>query len=154
MLSSRLIHGNYHAPMEEALERGIKALGPGIWTWIWPKITPYHNLLALIRLRRSCSLPNCSSIQANTLKGLPFPDNTFDYVFQRYACCVTGWIWCIFSWYSSYLTTHWVDYPVLDVYAIDYSYSCLQKDWAVVTKSSSALLNLEVRLMLEFDFNL
>lgn len=27
--------------------------------------------------------PNCSFVQANTVAGLPFPDDTFDYVFQR-----------------------------------------------------------------------
>ncbi|RUS15570.1 hypothetical protein BC937DRAFT_92282 [Endogone sp. FLAS-F59071] len=73
--------------MEEALEKGIDTgCGPRIWTLDMAKDYPLSQFVGIDATKvfpMSCSLPNCSFIQANTLKGLPFPDNTFDYVFQR-----------------------------------------------------------------------
>ncbi|RUS25224.1 S-adenosyl-L-methionine-dependent methyltransferase [Jimgerdemannia flammicorona] len=86
-----LVHGNYHAPMDEALERGIRVLdvgcGPGKWTLEMAQDYPASQFTGTDKapvFPRNPPLPNCRYIQADTLKGLPFADNTFDYVFQRF----------------------------------------------------------------------
>ncbi|RUS18044.1 S-adenosyl-L-methionine-dependent methyltransferase [Endogone sp. FLAS-F59071] len=87
---SLIVHGNYNAPMEDALQRGIKVLdvgcGSGRWTLDMAKDYPASDFtgtdIAHAFLKTNVP-PNCKFIQVDTLKGLPFPDNTFDYVFQR-----------------------------------------------------------------------
>lgn len=76
--------------MEEALEHGIKVLdigcGPGKWTLEMAKDFPASRFTGTDRapvFPKSSPYSNCRFLQADTLKGLPFADNTFDYVFQR-----------------------------------------------------------------------
>lgn len=85
--------------MEDALSDGIKvcdvSCGVGIWTmemardfpastFVGTDLAEYAGKLEVIEYRgREDVPPNCSFLVANTLEGLPFPDDTFDYVFQR-----------------------------------------------------------------------
>ncbi|RUO96852.1 S-adenosyl-L-methionine-dependent methyltransferase, partial [Jimgerdemannia flammicorona] len=80
--------GNFTAPMDEKLERGIKVLdvGCGSGTWIlelsadFPK--SHFTGSDILDTERNHTRPNVTFIVADTL-GLPFEDNTFDYVMQR-----------------------------------------------------------------------
>ncbi|RUS21719.1 S-adenosyl-L-methionine-dependent methyltransferase [Endogone sp. FLAS-F59071] len=86
-----LQHGNYNAPIEDNFINGIKALdvgcGSGRWTVDMAEDYPASHFTGIDIV--SDILPktgypeNCTFMQANTLKGLPFEDNTFDFVFQR-----------------------------------------------------------------------
>ncbi|RUS22083.1 S-adenosyl-L-methionine-dependent methyltransferase [Endogone sp. FLAS-F59071] len=86
-----LFNGNYNAPLEEALRRGIRVLdagcGSGIWTLEMSKHYPASQFIGTDFRRHilpnSPLPPNCLFLDADTVKGLPFSDNTFDFVFQR-----------------------------------------------------------------------
>jgi len=85
-----MFQGNFRANIQDGLDRGIKVLdvgcGPGSWTL--EMATDYPNSLFigtdLADVYPSAITPrNCEFVKANTITGLPFQDNTFDYVYQR-----------------------------------------------------------------------
>ncbi|RUP48898.1 S-adenosyl-L-methionine-dependent methyltransferase [Jimgerdemannia flammicorona] len=88
-----LVHGNFNAPVEEDLERGINVLdmGCGSGRWVLDMAVDYPNstftgidMAEVFPVDPDDIPPNARFMIANTLKGLPFPDETFDYVFQRF----------------------------------------------------------------------
>ncbi|RUP42898.1 S-adenosyl-L-methionine-dependent methyltransferase [Jimgerdemannia flammicorona] len=87
-----LVHGNYSAPVEEALERGgMKVLdagcGAGNWSLDMAKDYPKCHFTGTDKANvfpKAELPPNCEFFQADTVRGLPFADNTFDYVYQRF----------------------------------------------------------------------
>ncbi|RUS21717.1 LOW QUALITY PROTEIN: S-adenosyl-L-methionine-dependent methyltransferase [Endogone sp. FLAS-F59071] len=88
----QLMHGNFSAPVEELLEEGIKVLDVGCGTgcWVIEMARDFPNS-TFIGVDFSNIFPspdeipsNASFIEGNTLNRLPFADDTFDYVYQRY----------------------------------------------------------------------
>ncbi|RUS19948.1 S-adenosyl-L-methionine-dependent methyltransferase [Endogone sp. FLAS-F59071] len=86
-----LRHGNFTAPMNELLEVGITVLDAGCGSGRWalemaeeyPNSTFYATDCA--EVFPTANVPsNVIFLKANTVERLPFPDNTFDYVFQRF----------------------------------------------------------------------
>ncbi|RUS15493.1 S-adenosyl-L-methionine-dependent methyltransferase [Endogone sp. FLAS-F59071] len=90
-LLRNIFHGNFNSPLESELQRGIKVadIGCGYGNWTldmaqdFPASTFIGTDLVESVLPTEGIPPNCSFVQADTLTGLPFPDGTFDYVFQR-----------------------------------------------------------------------
>ncbi|RUS21932.1 S-adenosyl-L-methionine-dependent methyltransferase [Endogone sp. FLAS-F59071] len=84
------LHANFTAPVEDSLNRGIKVLdigcGGGVWTLEMARDFPASSFVGIDSEKRYLpqkNIPeNCAFVVANTLK-LPFPDNEFDYTFQR-----------------------------------------------------------------------
>lgn len=84
------LHANFTAPVEDGLNRGIKVLdigcGSGVWTLEMARDFPASKFVGIDSEKRYLpqkNIPeNCTFVVANTLK-LPFPDNEFDYTFQR-----------------------------------------------------------------------
>ncbi|OZJ06044.1 hypothetical protein BZG36_01146 [Bifiguratus adelaidae] len=83
--------GNYKAPVHQLLLDGAKVLdvgcGPG--TWIldmahdYPEAT-FYGIDISPTFPRDIRPRNTHFQIADILKGLPFPDNSFDYIFQRF----------------------------------------------------------------------
>ncbi|RUS17105.1 hypothetical protein BC937DRAFT_90410 [Endogone sp. FLAS-F59071] len=73
---------NFNAPIDDELEEGIKVLDAGCGTGIWslamaqdfPRSTFVGTDITLTS--NNPAPPNCTFIITNTLKGLPFEDNT------------------------------------------------------------------------------
>ncbi|RUS32044.1 S-adenosyl-L-methionine-dependent methyltransferase [Jimgerdemannia flammicorona] len=87
-----IMHGNYIAPVEEQLQEGIVVLDAGCgstaeWTVEMASHYPNSTFIGIDIndvVLQSAEIPsNCSFIKANTVLGLPFEDETFDYIFQR-----------------------------------------------------------------------
>jgi len=84
-----LFHGNFNAPIDDALDEGIKVLdagcGPGHWTvemaGTFPNSTFYGTDISEVFIDPAPQ--NCNFTVANTLEGLPFEDDYFDFVYQR-----------------------------------------------------------------------
>ncbi|RUS24656.1 S-adenosyl-L-methionine-dependent methyltransferase [Jimgerdemannia flammicorona] len=81
---------DYQAPITEDLQNGINVLdvgcGTGIWSTEMASQYPASTFIGtdIVGLFKGTVAPsNCTFVLANTVKGLPFPDNTFDFVFQR-----------------------------------------------------------------------
>lgn len=79
------------APIEDQLECGIRVLDIGCGNGVWSiDMAQDYSASTFIGVDISDRLfptktelpPNCDFVMGNTLK-LPFPDNSFDYVFQR-----------------------------------------------------------------------
>ncbi|RUS33450.1 methyltransferase type 11 [Jimgerdemannia flammicorona] len=94
---------NYLSPVTNDLERGIKVLDVGCGTGIWsidlarefPNSTFIGtDIIDIFANETSTIPPNCSFLKADTFKGLPFPDGSFDFVFQRaQSMCFTAEMW-------------------------------------------------------------
>jgi len=89
-----IMQSNYQAPVTDDLKSGIKVLDVGCGTGIWsielakkfPNSTFTGTDVTNVFMASESRTPsNCSFLEANTLKGLPFDDNTFDFVFQRFS---------------------------------------------------------------------
>lgn len=72
------------------LKEGIKVLdsgcGPGVWALEMAKEFPkssFHGVDMTAHEFTKEKLPNFEFTVGNLLEGLPFEDNTFDYVYQR-----------------------------------------------------------------------
>jgi len=90
---TRTIFGNFMAPVKESLKRGIKVLDAGCGTGIWSieMATEFPNseflatdITESYEATSTLAPANLTFSVADT-RQLPFPDNTFDYVFQRMA---------------------------------------------------------------------
>ncbi|RUP50738.1 hypothetical protein BC936DRAFT_137884 [Jimgerdemannia flammicorona] len=91
-----IFQGNFQADVIDLLEDGIKVLdvgcGLGQWTLEMAKDFPASTFFgtdldaSVLPKPRNGDMwpPNVTFQIANTCQKLPFPDNTFDYVFQRY----------------------------------------------------------------------
>ncbi|RIB27805.1 S-adenosyl-L-methionine-dependent methyltransferase [Gigaspora rosea] len=84
-------NGNYSAPVTEFLERGnckVLDVGCGPGTWLLDMSTTYQGS-TFIGIDISpifptgIKPPNLTFYATNVLKGLPFPDNHFDFVYMR-----------------------------------------------------------------------
>ncbi|CAG8647555.1 20289_t:CDS:2 [Gigaspora margarita] len=83
---------NFSAPIESLLthhEPTILDIGCGAASWSFEMCTNYPNanivgLDITIQQATQIKPSNFTFVKANVLDGLPFDDNTFDYVFQRY----------------------------------------------------------------------
>lgn len=85
------LHGNFNAPLEEELEEGIKVLelGCGSGRWIRDMAEDYPRSsftgVDVTEVYPTSDIPvNCTFVNADVRKSLPFEDGEFDYVFQRF----------------------------------------------------------------------
>ncbi|CAG8471511.1 21434_t:CDS:2, partial [Dentiscutata erythropus] len=93
--------GNFSSPINENLINGMRVLdiGCGAGSWILDMAAQYPSstFLGLDKLDlfppSDKRFPNTGFIQANVLDGIPFPDNTFDFVCERFLAftALTGW---------------------------------------------------------------
>ncbi|RUS18657.1 hypothetical protein BC937DRAFT_88491 [Endogone sp. FLAS-F59071] len=82
---------NFEAPVEFLLRKGIKVLDVGCGSGIWllemaaeyPNSTFFGVDVSEMYPKEGIP-PNCTFQQADVLKGLPFADDEFDFVFQRF----------------------------------------------------------------------
>lgn len=82
---------NFQAPVEAVLQSGAKVLdiGCGVGTWVNDMASDFRSS-RFIGVDMLSSFPtvakpfNVNFVQTNILKGLPFEDNTFDYVHCRF----------------------------------------------------------------------
>ncbi|RUP48011.1 S-adenosyl-L-methionine-dependent methyltransferase [Jimgerdemannia flammicorona] len=89
--SMHLYYSNFVAPVDDDLARGIKVLdvGCGGGGWLMDMASDYPNSefvgtdIVDLFLKHGTPPQNCKFMLANTVKGLPFEDNTFDFVHQR-----------------------------------------------------------------------
>ncbi|KAF9186804.1 hypothetical protein BGZ51_001600 [Haplosporangium sp. Z 767] len=82
------IQGNYKSPLDKSKVRAILDVGcgPGTWTMEMANEFPDATItgIDMSAVFPSTIVPsNCRFIQHNILSPLPFPDNTFDFVYQR-----------------------------------------------------------------------
>ena len=86
-----LSYRNFKAPLREKLEEGIVVLdsgcGPAAWTFEMAKEFPnskfYGVDINLNELPEGDRPDNCEFQVANISEHIPYPDNTFDYIYQR-----------------------------------------------------------------------
>ncbi|RIB03988.1 S-adenosyl-L-methionine-dependent methyltransferase [Gigaspora rosea] len=83
--------GNFSADMDEKLKKGIRTLdiGCGYGSWIsdMAQTYPLSTFIGIDIVSRyfpKDTLPNAGYLECNILNGLPFPDETFDFVYQRF----------------------------------------------------------------------
>ncbi|CAG8678872.1 7247_t:CDS:2, partial [Cetraspora pellucida] len=92
-----LFQSNFSSPIEHILDKpGTKILdigcGPGSWSFDIATTYPFVEVIGLDMSPHQPSYikpKNFTFIKANVLEGLPFEDNTFDFVFQR--CMIFGY---------------------------------------------------------------
>lgn len=84
-------NANFQAPVEAVLQSGAKVLdiGCGVGTWVNDMASDYRSSrftgVDILSSFPTVAKPfNVNFVQANILKGLPFEDNTFDYVHCRF----------------------------------------------------------------------
>ncbi|KAF9947852.1 hypothetical protein BGZ72_010221 [Mortierella alpina] len=82
------IQGNYKSPLDKSKVRAILDVGcgPGTWTMEMANEFPDATLtgIDLSAVFPTTIIPgNCRFMQHNILHRFPFPDNTFDFVYQR-----------------------------------------------------------------------
>ncbi|CAJ0885479.1 16391_t:CDS:2, partial [Entrophospora sp. SA101] len=87
--------GNYHsAPVEKKLKYGAARVldagcGTGIWIFELAKMYPNSTFIGVditisFTPNNYQKPSNAAFLESNLLEGLPFPDNTFDYIHQRH----------------------------------------------------------------------
>ncbi|RGB39068.1 S-adenosyl-L-methionine-dependent methyltransferase [Rhizophagus diaphanus] len=102
LFSKCVWRSNYSSPLEENFELGgAKVLdvqcGSGIW--MSDLATEYSNSTFVgidddaERARIEMELPNAAFLHHNLMEGLPFPDDTFDFVHQRFFTSVNEADW-------------------------------------------------------------
>ncbi|KAF0459119.1 S-adenosyl-L-methionine-dependent methyltransferase [Gigaspora margarita] len=89
-LMKQLFNSNYSAPVEKLLSHGAKVLeigtGGGFWLADMSKTFPMSIFLGLdisTTFHQECLPENCAFLEYNYFEEIPFPENTFDYVFQQ-----------------------------------------------------------------------
>ncbi|KAG0308612.1 hypothetical protein BGZ97_013319 [Linnemannia gamsii] len=93
------IQGNFKSPLDKSKVRTILDVGcgPGTWTMEMANEFPDATVtgIDLSSVFPSAIIPgNCRFLQHNILEPLPFPDNHFDFVYQRLlisGLTVEGW---------------------------------------------------------------
>ncbi|RUS20071.1 S-adenosyl-L-methionine-dependent methyltransferase [Endogone sp. FLAS-F59071] len=92
-LTYTVFKSHFMSPIKDDLRRGIRVLDVGCGTGIWsvelaaeyPDSTFVGtDITDMFMVSIPTAPTNCRFQQADTLKGLPFPDGSFDFVFQRY----------------------------------------------------------------------
>ncbi|KAI7861168.1 S-adenosyl-L-methionine-dependent methyltransferase [Circinella umbellata] len=85
-----IMGGNYQSPIEKDLENGIIVLdsgcGPATWSLDMAEMYPnstFHGVDAYPVYPSEVKPPNCHFQPANVAEKLPFPDNHFDFIYQR-----------------------------------------------------------------------
>ncbi|KAI8330463.1 S-adenosyl-L-methionine-dependent methyltransferase [Chlamydoabsidia padenii] len=87
-----MLGGLYKSTLHEALEKGIKVLdvgcGPGFWTRDMAVMYPHSQFIGIdmadVFISDDTHPPNLQFRLVNAAKGLPFEDESFDFVFQRF----------------------------------------------------------------------
>ncbi|OZJ02607.1 hypothetical protein BZG36_04280 [Bifiguratus adelaidae] len=86
------MEGNFRAPVHDMLVRGANVLdigcGPGTWLLEMAETYPNSNFygIDISAILPAKIPPNVYFTRANAAHRLPYPDNHFDYVFQRLLC--------------------------------------------------------------------
>ncbi|KAI8974694.1 S-adenosyl-L-methionine-dependent methyltransferase [Pilobolus umbonatus] len=82
---------NYHAPIKDQLEKGIAVLdagcGPATWTFEMAESFPNSKFTGVdvsFVFPEAIRPPNVDFEICSIAKDLPFPDNSFDFYFQRF----------------------------------------------------------------------
>ncbi|CAG8572588.1 13930_t:CDS:2 [Ambispora leptoticha] len=92
-LYKRIWNDNFSSPIHERLNQGgMRVLdvgcGSGAWILDMAKEYPASTFLGIDIMETSSDImqqpPNAGFLQFNVLNGLPFPDETFDFVYQRF----------------------------------------------------------------------
>ncbi|OZJ03741.1 hypothetical protein BZG36_03081 [Bifiguratus adelaidae] len=85
------LDGDFQAPVKDLLEKGAKVLdigcGPGTWVLEMATEFPESHFTGIDIspvFPETIRPSNCEFKEVNALKGLPFPDNHFDFVYERY----------------------------------------------------------------------
>lgn len=86
-----LSYRNFKAPLREKLEEGIVVLdsgcGPAAWTFEMAKEFPNSKFYGVDitpnEFPEGDRPDNCEFQVANISEHIPYPDNTFDYIYQR-----------------------------------------------------------------------
>ncbi|KAF9089669.1 hypothetical protein BGX23_006547 [Mortierella sp. AD031] len=97
------IQGNYRSPLDKSKVRNILDVGcgPGTWTMEMANEFPDATVtgIDLSAVFPSAIIPgNCRFLQHNVLEPFPFPDNHFDFVYQRLlisGLTADGWVYVI-----------------------------------------------------------
>ncbi|CAG8779423.1 3123_t:CDS:2, partial [Dentiscutata erythropus] len=77
--------GNFSADMDEKLKRGIRTLDIGDMAETYLSSTFIGiDIVSQYFPKKQDTLPNTGFLECNILHGLPFPDETFDFVYQRF----------------------------------------------------------------------
>ncbi|CAG8463324.1 28368_t:CDS:2, partial [Gigaspora margarita] len=94
--------GNFSSPLKQKLENGnmtVLDIGCGDGTWTLACSATYPNstfvgvdFSPIFPSPSSCP-PNAGFLQHNVLEGLPFPENTLDFVFMRFMSTFTQRDW-------------------------------------------------------------
>ncbi|RUS12985.1 S-adenosyl-L-methionine-dependent methyltransferase, partial [Endogone sp. FLAS-F59071] len=84
------LQSNFHAPIENLLDEGIDVLDVGCGTGIWSlEMASEYPDSRFVGTDVAATFPsdihprNVKFLRADTTKGLPFPDKSFDFVYQR-----------------------------------------------------------------------
>ncbi|RHZ56819.1 hypothetical protein Glove_396g61 [Diversispora epigaea] len=85
--------GNFSSPIEQQLKEGkmqVLNIGSGTYPWVMDMATQYPKCTFLgldtlpIFLTEGQRLPNTGFMQSNVLNVIPFPNETFDFVSERF----------------------------------------------------------------------
>ncbi|RUS22217.1 S-adenosyl-L-methionine-dependent methyltransferase [Endogone sp. FLAS-F59071] len=151
-------HGNFSSPIEDALEGGINVIdvscGVGIWTIEMAQDFPNSTFVGtdLVDMFPKHEIPeNCSFVQANTLERLPFPDDTFDFTFQRLvqmAYSPADWATVIAELVRVTKPGGWIELFESDslMHRPPKSYLKYQKAWLASTHSRGIDINIALNL--------
>ncbi|CAG8634294.1 14522_t:CDS:2, partial [Funneliformis mosseae] len=84
--------GNFSSPIENRLIKGVRVLdvccGPGYWVLDMAKTYPKSTFIGMDispTFSEREKMTNVAFLECNVHDGLPWPNDTFDFVYQRYA---------------------------------------------------------------------
>ncbi|CAG8599604.1 6674_t:CDS:2 [Ambispora gerdemannii] len=125
-LMKEIWKGNFSSPIHEKLKKGgIRVLdtgcGTGTWTLDMANKYPVSTFLGVDIIEMfptNMRPPNAGFLQYNILNGLPFPNETFDFVYQRFlwaAFTQKQWIQLIDDFRRVTKTDGWIELMEFDV---------------------------------------